>query len=77
MAIWVGAAVIAASHEERTSDVLADRVVTMSGGMVIGGVLPVEAEDQPRPGAGAAGVVLGDGRGQVPETSATEVISAV
>ncbi len=34
-----GATVIAASHEERTSAVLADRVVTMSGGTVLGGVL--------------------------------------
>ena len=34
-----GATVIAASHEERTSEVLADRVVTMSGGTVLDGVL--------------------------------------
>jgi ABC-2 type transport system ATP-binding protein len=34
-----GATVIAASHEERTSEVLADRVVTMSGGTVLDGVV--------------------------------------
>lgn len=35
-----GATVIVASHEERTSDVLADRVVTMSGGTVLDGLVP-------------------------------------
>ena len=34
-----GATVVAASHEERTSEVLADRVVTMSGGTVLDGVV--------------------------------------
>ena len=34
-----GATVVAASHEERASEVLADRVVTMSGGTVLDGVL--------------------------------------
>jgi heme ABC exporter ATP-binding subunit CcmA len=39
-----GATVIAASHEERTSDVLADRVVVMSGGTVINGLLSGRVE---------------------------------
>ena len=72
-----GATVIAASHEDRTRDVLADRVVTMSGGMVVGGILPGEAGAEPGRAAGAESTVLGDGRGQLPETSAEEVVSAV
>jgi energy-coupling factor transporter ATP-binding protein EcfA2 len=72
-----GATVIAASHEERTSNVLADRVVTMSGGMVIGGVLPGQAGDPPGPPGGAEIMVLGDGRSHAPGAPAAEVISAV
>ncbi len=42
-----GATVIAASHEERTSEVLADRVVTMSGGTVLDGLLTGPADSEP------------------------------
>jgi heme ABC exporter ATP-binding subunit CcmA len=38
-AATAGATVVLASHEERTSEVLADRVVTMTGGAAIDGVL--------------------------------------
>jgi heme ABC exporter ATP-binding subunit CcmA len=37
-----GATVVVASHEERTSEVLADRVVTMSGGTVLDGLIDSE-----------------------------------
>ena len=35
-----GGTVVLASHEDRAGDVLADRVVTMSGGTVVDGLLP-------------------------------------
>ncbi len=59
-----GATVIAASHEDRTSEVLADRVATMSGGTVLDGVLPGpdESENALEPGA-----ALGDLVGPFPE----------
>lgn len=44
-----GATVIVASHEERTSDVLADRVVTMSGGTVLDGLAPPMTGTTPVP----------------------------
>jgi heme ABC exporter ATP-binding subunit CcmA len=44
-----GASVVLASHEDRTSAALADRAITMSGGMVLDGLLPVE------PGAAGPG----------------------
>jgi heme ABC exporter ATP-binding subunit CcmA len=45
-----GATVVVASHEARTSDVLADRVTTMSGGTVLDGVLSGEGvAGQPGP----------------------------
>ena len=65
-----GATVIAASHEERTSEVLADRVVTMSGGTVLDGLLTGPADSGPAMGEGQP---LGDIGGPSPE----EVPSAV
>ena len=65
-----GATVIAASHEERTSEVLADRVVTMSGGTVLDGLLTGPADSAPAMGEGQP---VGDIGGPSPE----EVPSAV
>jgi heme ABC exporter ATP-binding subunit CcmA len=65
-----GATVIAASHEERTSEVLADRVVTMSGGTVLDGLLTGPADSEP---VIREGQPLGDISGPSPE----EVPSAV
>jgi heme ABC exporter ATP-binding subunit CcmA len=65
-----GATVIAASHEERTSEVLADRVVIMSGGTVLNGLLAGPADDERGSGGAPA---LGDIAGPAPE----EVPSAV
>jgi heme ABC exporter ATP-binding subunit CcmA len=46
----LGATVILASHEIRTTDVLADRLATMSGGMVLDGVvIHVTDLEQPDP----------------------------
>ena len=45
-----GATVVVASHEDRTSEVLADRAVTMSGGLVLDGLLPDDLEAVPKPG---------------------------
>jgi heme ABC exporter ATP-binding subunit CcmA len=75
-----GATVIAASHEERTSDVLADRVVTMSGGTVINGLLPGPTEDEPM--AADVGEELADSTAEKAEPGepgepAEEVTSAV
>ena len=42
-----GATVVAASHEERASEALADRVVMMSGGTVLNGLLTGPDEDVP------------------------------
>ncbi|HXW81742.1 MAG TPA: heme ABC exporter ATP-binding protein CcmA [Acidimicrobiales bacterium] len=53
-----GATVLVASHEERTSQVLADRVVTMSGGTVLDGVITSQEVSQPtdrEQGAGPRG----------------------
>ncbi len=45
-----GSTVVVASHEARTSDVLADRVATMSGGTVLDGVWPGQGvAEQPGP----------------------------
>jgi ABC-2 type transport system ATP-binding protein len=65
-----GATVIAASHEERTSEVLAHRVVTMSGGTVLDGLLTGSADSGPAMGESQP---LGDTAGPSPE----EVPSAV
>ena len=65
-----GATVIAASHEDRTSEVLADRVATMSGGTVLDGVLTGSAGSE---NAAAPGAARSDLPGPFPE----EVPSAV
>jgi heme ABC exporter ATP-binding subunit CcmA len=48
-----GATVLVASHEARTSEVLADRVVTMSGGTVLDGVIASPETVKPAEGAQA------------------------
>lgn len=50
-----GATVVLASHEDRTSEALADRAVTMSGGTVLDGLLPAPGVPAP-----TAGPVTGD-----------------
>jgi heme ABC exporter ATP-binding subunit CcmA len=50
-----GASVVLASHEDRTSAALDGRAITMSGGMVLDGLLPADPEGaQPGGAAGAA-----------------------
>jgi heme ABC exporter ATP-binding subunit CcmA len=76
-----GATVIAASHEDRTSAVLAGRVVTMSGGTVLDGLLSGPGA-APVAGSGVApvtgaGLVLQDADGRPPDAAPEEVPSAV
>jgi heme ABC exporter ATP-binding subunit CcmA len=55
-----GASVVLASHEDRTSEALAHRAVTMSGGMVLDGLL-APAPEEPKPArAGGAGTAAPD-----------------
>jgi heme ABC exporter ATP-binding subunit CcmA len=76
-----GATVIVASHEEHTSDVLANRVVTMSGGTVIDGLVAVALDEGGTPhqtGApGEGGTAEDQAVNDVCGTSPAEVPSAV